>query len=150
MLFEGFMDFFKRKRPFEDDNLIDKIKETLFDLTDNGYEIDVTKRVNLLNDDFIEIDIKKPMSNSSHFKDDVINAYFKIGDIKPQLEFMTSFLKDELGLKLDYIQFREIKWTTTKSRLTGGQSGTKKIITYTKVSQIKDNDESWYVTLRFS
>ena len=142
-IFEG---FFNKKKPFNDVETIDIVRETLLDLSDNGYNIEVVRK-----DEeggfgdvtpFIVIRITKDAEVSS---DKVI----KVIDLKDPLQFTISYLKDEVGLKLSTIVFREDKWTHSKSWFSGNQSGTKKTIRYTKLNQIKESDTAWFVEITF-
>ena len=82
-------------------------------------------------------------------KDDSSDKIFKVIDLKDPLQFTISYLKDEVGLKLSTIVFREDKWTHSKSWFSGNQSGTKKTIRYTKLNQIKESDTAWFVEITF-
>jgi len=144
---EGFMDIFKRKKPFTDEGLVDRVKETLVDLSDNGYIVDVEREdeEGLFNDvtPFIIITITKDAEVSS-------DKVFNVIDLKDPLQFTISYLKDEVGLELNDIVFREDKWTHTKSWFSGNQSGTKKRVRYTRLNQIKESDTAWYVEIRLN
>ena len=142
-IFEG---FFNKKKPFNDVETIDIVRETLLDLSDNGYNIEVVRK-----DEeggfgdvtpFIVIRITKDAEVSS-------DKVFKVIDLKDPLQFTISYLKDEVGLKLSTIVFREDKWTHSKSWFSGNQSGTKKTIRYTKLNQIKESDTAWFVEITF-
>ena len=142
-IFEG---FFNKKKPFNDVETIDIVRETLLDLSDNGYNIEVVRK-----DEeggfgdvtpFIVIRITKDAEVSS-------DKVFKVIDLKDTLQFTISYLKDEVGLKLSTIVFREDKWTHSKSWFSGNQSGTKKTIRYTKLNQIKESDTAWFVEITF-
>lgn len=142
-LFEG---FFSKKKPFNDLEIIDRVKETLLDLSDNGYNIEVVREdeEGLFNDitPFIIITITKDAEVSS-------DKVFNVIDLKVPLQFTISYLKDEVGLKLNDIVFREDKWTNTKSWFNGTQRGTKKRVRYTRLNQIKESDTAWYVEITF-
>ena len=142
-IFEG---FFNKKKPFNDVETIDIVRETLLDLSDNGYNIEVVRK-----DEeggfgdvtpFIVIRITKDAEVSS-------DKVFKVIDLKDPLQFTISYLKDEVGLKLSTIVFREDKFTHSKSWFSGNQSGTKKTIRYTKLNQIKESDTAWFVEITF-
>ena len=140
-IFEG---FFNKKKPFNDiTETIHIVKETLLDLSDNGYNIVVRKdEYGIFGDvtPFIVITITKDASS---------DKIFKVIDLKDPLQFTISYLKDEVGLKLSTIVFREDKWTHSKSWFSGNQSGTKKTIRYTKLNQIKESDTAWFVEITF-
>jgi hypothetical protein len=142
-LFEG---FFSRKKPFNDVETIDIVRETLLDLSDNGYNIEVVRKDEESGfgdvTPFIVIRITKDAKVSS-------DKVFKVIDLKDSLQFTISYLKDAVGLKLSTIVFRENKWTHTKSWFSGNQSGTKKMIRYTKLNQIKESDTAWFVEITF-
>lgn len=145
--YEGFFgNLFGSKKPFNDVEIVDRVKETLLELSDSGYSIEVEREdeEGLLNDvtPFIIITIQKDAVVSS-------DKVFNLKDIKDPLQFTISYLKDEVGLKLHDIVFREDKWTHNKGWISGSTHGTKKRIRYTKLNQIKESDRTWAVEITF-
>jgi hypothetical protein len=134
--FEG---FFTKKRPFEDQEIADKIKDSLVELSDLEYNTDVSTQssTNLFNDPNPTIIIKIWKNRSD----------FKVIEIKKELEFIISYAS-EFGLKLQCLSFRESKMTHKKDRFTGMQSGTRRTINYTRLSKIKADDETSSIEIR--
>lgn len=145
--YEGFFgNLFGGKKPFNDVEIVDRVKDTLLELSDNGYTIEVVREdeEGLFNDvtPFIIITITKDAEVSS-------DKVFNVIDLKGPLQFTISYLKDEVGLKLHDIVFREDKWTHSKGWFSGIRRGTKERIRYTRLSQIKESDTAWYVEVTF-
>ena len=129
-LYEG---FFSKKKPFNDiTETIHIVKETLLELSDNGYNIVVRK------DEYGIFGDVTPFIVITITKDDSSDKVFKVIDIKDPLQFTISYLKDEVGLNLNTIVFRaNINPTTQTLRV------------YTKLNQIKESDTTWSVEITF-
>ena len=135
-LFNNFSLFKKKKDPFSNTDIEYVVEESLIELSDLGFSVEVKKKMNsvrngegnrISSNPSIEIEIAKEDGSGPYVK-------FQVSDVVEVLEFALPLLQKEYGLELWDLKYSELEWTQR------GNSGTKKRHSYNKLSRVKNMD----------
>lgn len=142
-LFNNFSFFKKKKDPFSNPDIEYIVEESLMELSDSGFIVEVNKKMNRVrngegntvsSDPSIEIKISKEDKDGDIGEEWWGSGIFQVSDVVGVLEFALPLLQKEYGLELWDLMYRELNWTHK------GNSGTKKRHSYNKLSKIKNMD----------
>ena len=156
-VFKNF-NFLWSKEPIKnEEEWLSIIDECFYELEDVGFIVSPLYKTNKSG----EVLIEKPPYTYDTSGNAIARQPFMLSEVLPTIEVALSYLKDQYGILLDEIEFRETKWTIKKSFILGGRSykttsgslasasgGTRKLHKYGKLKYIKDDYEVFHVKLK--